>query len=166
MCNGSSVGIAWYIVFMVSQWTVLSICISPASSYRRIRRSGRVWDAWSRTAVNHWRKSGGNCLKKWETETNGDILCLFTVLNKWILKEKVKSGWCSGYHARFTRERSRVQSPHPILFLLLIVNKLFTSVSFAIQSHSSQLSTVTTRFDFYRMGVFGYNRTDIIMQTI
>ena len=27
-----------------------------------------------------------------------------------------KSGWCSGYHDRLTRDRSRVQSPHPILF--------------------------------------------------
>ena len=27
-----------------------------------------------------------------------------------------RSGWCSGYHARFTRERSRVQSSHPIFF--------------------------------------------------
>ena len=25
-----------------------------------------------------------------------------------------RSGWCSGYHARFTRERSRVRTPHPI----------------------------------------------------
>ena len=31
-----------------------------------------------------------------------------------------KSGWCSGYHDRLTRDRSRVQSPHPILFFSLI----------------------------------------------
>ena len=31
-----------------------------------------------------------------------------------------KSGWCSGYHDRLTRDRSRVQSPHPILFISLI----------------------------------------------
>ena len=35
-----------------------------------------------------------------------------------------KSGWCSGYHDRLTRDRSRVQSPHPILFHSL---SLFTS---------------------------------------
>ena len=34
-----------------------------------------------------------------------------------------KSGWCSGYHDRLTRDRSRVQSPHPILFHFL---SLFT----------------------------------------
>ena len=27
-----------------------------------------------------------------------------------------RSGWCSGYHDRLTRDRSWVQSPHPILF--------------------------------------------------
>ena len=35
-----------------------------------------------------------------------------------------KSGWGRGYHDRLTRDRSRVQSPHPILFHFL---SLFTS---------------------------------------
>ena len=32
---------------------------------------------------------------------------------------KQESGWCSGYHARFTRERSRVRTSHPIFFCIL-----------------------------------------------
>ena len=32
---------------------------------------------------------------------------------------KQESGWCSGYHARFTRERSRVRTSHPIFFYFL-----------------------------------------------
>ena len=47
-----------------------------------------------------------------------------------------KSGWCSGYHDRLTRDRSRVQSPHPILFHFL---SLFTH-SF----HSSFITKHTT----------------------
>ena len=46
--------------------------------------------------------------------TSRDMLMLDVI--EGCLGESNRSGWCSGYHARFTRERSRVQSSHPIFF--------------------------------------------------
>ena len=36
-------------------------------------------------------------------------------------ESKQESGWCSGYHARFTRERSRVRTSHPIFFYFFLI---------------------------------------------
>lgn len=46
--------------------------------------------------------------------TSRDMLMLDVI--EGCLGESNRSGWCSGYHARFTRERSRVQSSHPIFY--------------------------------------------------
>ena len=48
--------------------------------------------------------------------TSRDMLMLDVI--EGCLGESNRSGWCSGYHARFTRERSRVQSSHPIFFYM------------------------------------------------
>ena len=51
-----------------------------------------------------------------------------------------KSGWCSGYHDRLTRDRSRVQSPHPILFHSL---SLFTSFLYHETHHTQHFASTS-----------------------
>ena len=57
---------------------------------------------------------------------------------------KQESGWCSGYHARFTRERSRVRTSHPIFFyffLFLEVPDFWHSKKRTVDTTESGLST-------------------------
>ena len=71
---------------------------------------------------------------KWRKETQIGVF----VGGNSVYKERSvvfnRSGWCSGYHARFTRERSRVQSSHPIFFFqqtedrFIFSRRLFISV--------------------------------------
>ena len=64
--------------------------------------------------------------------TSIDMLMLDVI--EGCLGKSNRSGWCSGYHARFTRERSRVQSSHPIFFFqqtedrFIFSRRLFISV--------------------------------------
>ena len=47
------------------------------------------------------------------------LIVLFVLSTDEISRVYCRSGWCSGYHARFTRERSRVRTSHPIFFCIL-----------------------------------------------
>ena len=65
----------------------------------------------------------------WTVRTTARIPCVCSRHLSWMgyggswchkveMETQSRSGWCSGYHARFTRERSRVQSSHPIFFYM------------------------------------------------
>ena len=61
-----------------------------------------------------------------------------------------ESGWCSGYHARFTRERSRVRTSHPIFFhffylTVIIVGRIIFEITITI---ITTITTTTTTIRF------------------
>ena len=84
-------------------------------------------------------------ISMWTVRTTARIPCVCSRHLSWMgyggswchkveMETQSRSGWCSGYHARFTRERSRVQSSHPIFFFqqtedrFIFSRRLFISV--------------------------------------
>ena len=126
------------LVSVGSKWKVSGLRIPCAGSYRGV---GIVCTPWGWIAAQCQRKGRGcvhqgifvpttnvnvACLLKQWSGRNRECLAAFHQghyregsRNRAFWEPMQESGWCSGYHARFTRERSRVRTSHPIFFFLL-----------------------------------------------
>ena len=118
------------------------------------RGHGKTWVGWAeREKINYWKGESMVLITEWfhfgrrKRFSSTKQFCKHLSRN-WV-ESWQESGWCSGYHARFTRERSRVRTSHPIFFLEWSWRLNMERKEIDGEQHAQDLLQISNLFVFY-----------------